>query len=369
MSVLVRPYRNGGWEVDVQVTLPTGEKRRARKKAPVTSRSAAARWGEGLQRELFSRVAIFTKEVPTLGHFAPRFLSGYAEANQHKPSGIASKKTILRVHLVPLFGDTRLDAIGNESVQSLKTALKCKAAKTVNNTLTVLNTLLKVAVEWGVIERMPCVIRLLKAPQKPMGFLEFNEFDALVGAAVHGEPGELVAVLLAGEAGLRCGEIMGLRWLNADFDRQRICVAQAIWQGHERTTKGEQFRYVKMTNRLLTALRCHHHRKSQYVLCDGTGESLTQHGVQDLIAAAAKRANVKNGVHILRHTFCSHLAMRGAPAGMIQQLAGHKNLSTTQGYMHLSPTASDSAIRLLDERIVTANFGDILETTKATSVK
>ena len=44
-----------------------------------------------------------------------------------------------------------------------------------------------------------------------------------------------------------------------------------------------------------------------------------------------------SGVHILRHTFCSHLAMRGAPARAIQELAGHQDLATTQRYMHLSP--------------------------------
>jgi integrase len=49
-----------------------------------------------------------------------------------------------------------------------------------------------------------------------------------------------------------------------------------------------------------------------------------------------------------RHTFCSHLAMRGAPARAIQELAGHQDLSTTQRYMHLSPAAIDGAIRLLD---------------------
>jgi hypothetical protein len=43
-------------------------------------------------------------------------------------------------------------------------------------------------------------------------------------------------------------------------------------------------------------------------------------------------------VHILRHTFCSHLAMRGAAPKAIQNLAGHQHLSTTMRYMHLSPS-------------------------------
>jgi hypothetical protein len=68
-----------------------------------------------------------------------------------------------------------------------------------------------------------------------------------------------------------------------------------------------------------------------------------------MMRRAARRANVKPGVHILRHTFCSHLAMRGAPARAIQELAGHQDLDTTQRYMHLSPAALDAAIRLLDE--------------------
>jgi integrase len=43
--------------------------------------------------------------------------------------------------------------------------------------------------------------------------------------------------------------------------------------------------------------------------------------------------------------------MRGAPARAIQDLAGHRDLLTTQRYMHLSPVAIEGAIRLLDQPI------------------
>jgi Phage integrase, N-terminal SAM-like domain len=82
-----------------------------------------------------------TQEVPTLKEFADRF-SGDARANQQKPSGIAAKETILRVHLVPQLGALKLDAISSERVQWLKGQLHGRAPKTVNNVLTVLSTLL-----------------------------------------------------------------------------------------------------------------------------------------------------------------------------------------------------------------------------------
>ena len=67
-----------------------------------------------------------------------------------------------------------------------------------------------------------------------------------------------------------------------------------------------------------------------------------------MMRRVARRANLKPGVHILRHIFCSHLAMRGGPARAIQELAGHEDLVTTQRYMHLSPAAIEGANRLLD---------------------
>ena len=120
------------------------------------------RWGEAREREVLLAVPRRQKEVPTLAEFAPRFLDGHARANRQKPGGINHKEVVLRVHLEPALGSKKLDALSNEDVQRLKCHLEAKSPKTVNNVLTVLNTMLKKAVEWGVIERMPCAIRLLK---------------------------------------------------------------------------------------------------------------------------------------------------------------------------------------------------------------
>jgi site-specific recombinase XerD len=51
---------------------------------------------------------------------------------------------------------------------------------------------------------------------------------------------------------------------------------------------------------------------------------------------------------VLRHTFCSQLAMRGAAPKAIQELVGHSTLTMTLRYMHLAPSALCEAIDLLN---------------------
>ncbi len=77
--------------------------------------------------------------------------------------------------------------------------------------------------------------------------------------------------------------------------------------GHVTTTKGGRLRYVPLTVRLLAALKNHPHLKGGRVVCSEDGTPLTQRLVQGVVARAARRANLSNvGVHVLRHTFCSH---------------------------------------------------------------
>jgi len=266
MSITIRPYRKGGWEVDIRVVAPDDTREfRERKRAPVSSRSAAVRWAEGRERVLFERLMkppqdnAPPKEVPTLREFVSRFLDGHPRANRQKPSGIAAKEMILRVHLVPALGHKRLDAIKSEDVQHLKSRLSTKAAKTVNNILTVLNVLLKKAVDWDVIDRMPCAVTLLPVPKTSMSFYDFDEYERLVAATSSVDATAHLIVLLGGEAGLRCGEMIALEWRDVDLGKRQICVQRSDWNGQVTTPKGGRLRYIPLTIRLAASFRDHRH--------------------------------------------------------------------------------------------------------------
>jgi integrase len=234
-----------------------------------------------------------------------------------------------------------------------------------------------VAVKWKVIAAMPCTVELLKVSNMLVTFYEFDEYARLLKAAEKIDIRTLVVVLLGGDAGLRRGEMIALRWCDVDFVRRQLHVRQSVWKGTTDTPKGGRGRIVPMTAALASALQRYRHLRGERVLYDNVGRPVQGHHLLDYHQAAQRRAGLRyttGGLHILRHSFCSHLAMRGAPPKAIQELAGHTDLTTTLRYMHLSPAARDTAIRLLDGRPTepadpatggdgtTPIFGDIVET-------
>jgi integrase len=273
-----------------------------------------------------------------------------------KPSHRDGILGILWVHLVPAFGAKRLDQITDEAVQRLKGQLVASGAKpkTVNNVINVLSVILRRAVAWKVIGTMPCQIKLLKVPPPPFTYYEFPQYHDLVEAARALGTDHLVLILLGGDAGLRRGEIIGLQWPDVDLKRWVIHVQRSTWGQHTTAPKGGRSRRVPMTKALAEALRNHRHLRSEHVLCHEDGTAVGKKFLEEAMQRATRRAGLapSRNLHPLRHTYCSHLAMQGAPAKAIQELAGHQNLSTTLRYMHLSPAAKDAAVRLLDRRPV-----------------
>lgn len=369
MTVTVREYTKSkrvGFEVDIRFAWPDGTRFRERLRAPVSTKSQAMAWGRAREVELIGKgkqqpelPALKPKEVPTLKDFAPRFIESHARAEKQKASTIDTKERILRRHLVPILGSKRLDEIDNEDVQKVKSSLSARSRKTVNNVINVLSKLLNVAVEWNVIPRRSCTIKLLKVDNPTPRFYEFDEYSRLVDAARKIDRQVLLTVLLGGDAGLRRGEMIALRWSDVDLRRKHLKLEQASWNGVVDVPKSGRGRIIPMTEALASELAAHRHLRGPRVLCLEDGSATDENTLQDWIEQATKRAGLAptRSLHILRHTFCSHLAMRGAPAKAIQELAGHQSLAMTLRYMHLAKGETDRAIRLLDGR----GFGETVE--------
>ncbi len=370
MSVRIVSARSGkGYEYDVRFTWPEGGRLRERGKCPTTGKDASRRWAEA--REAVIRTSgkaaytplhtplVATAAGLTLADFWPRVVTDHYEANRKKPSTIDAAKSIYRLHLEPPLGAKPLGGITTADVAALKGTLSAKGPKTVNNVLSVLSRALHCAVDWDVLPAMPCRIGLLKIPPGTRDWYELGEYRRLVDASRKIGTDTLVLILLAGSAGLRRGEIMALKWTDLDLPRRMIHVQRAIWQGQEESPKGGRGRMVPMTPELADALKAHRHLKGERVLYSEKGLEISNRCVRTwlhtaqrraglpLLGASARESDRGGAIHILRHTFCSHLAAAGAPAKAIQELAGHADLQTTQRYMHLSPSNRSDAMEAL----------------------
>jgi integrase len=298
--------------------------------------------------------------VPTLKEFAPDWLDKHLVANLRKRSTYVTAKMILDLHLLPVVGDLRLDAIDDQAVASLRAAWLAgshgqkptSSKKTINNRLSILSTVLHVAKKWKRVPAMPCEIELLKVDdQEEAAFYEPEIYERIVAAARPLDPKIYAAILLAGDAGLRRGEIIALAPgdLALKGDEPRIVVRHNVFiekGGRETvdTPKGGKAKTLRCTPRLADALRT----------LDRSGPRVLGRITPKIIKLWIMRAEKAAGlpetgrVHVYRHTFASHLAMASVPAKTIQALARHVSIMTTARYMHLSPSAADAGIDALE---------------------
>ena len=152
-------------------------------------------------------------------------------------------------------------------------------------------------------------------------------------------------VLLGGDAGLRLGEIVALEWNDVDLRARRLTVQRSDWRGHVTVPKGGRTRQVPTTQRLTIALKAFRHLRSDRAFCLPDGAPITRDRVIKAIRGAQRLAGLRqSGVHLLRHTFCSHLAMKSAPARAIQELADWPRGLVDDATLHASQPRGDPVV-------------------------
>jgi integrase len=343
----------------VWVDPKTGRKRRIRRGAkdpkgrPAKSQTAAEKYEHALRSQLAAGTFENTSpDMPTLAGFKERYFKDHV--SRLKASSQDYQDRIWRT-LLPELGETPLDKIDSEALAKLTGKLQERdlSAKTINNVLSGLRTALSHAEEWKLISSVPRV-RWLKVAQAKFAFLDFEEATRLLAAA-HGETlGPMLVVAV--RTGLRIGELLALKWSDVSLDRKQITVARSVWwakggTAHEAGTKNNKVRTVPLTPDALAALESLttvEPSRRGYVFTDPAGSQLAQSQVKWLLWRVQDTAKLpRTGWHALRHTFCSHLAMRGVPLPAIQQLAGHSTIMITMRYAHLAPDHLRAAIDAL----------------------
>jgi site-specific recombinase XerD len=134
-------------------------------------------------------------------------------------------------------------------------------------------------------------------------------------------------------AGMRVSEVLALKV--ADIDSQRMVV-------HVRNTKNRHDRIVPLSPRMLQSLRDYWkaRRPNGSLLFPGPcgTKPLSRKAVSIAIRATARRAGIAKKVHphLMRHAFATHLLELGVDLRTLQILLGHRSLSSTTRYMHLT---------------------------------
>lgn len=348
------------WRMDIRFRHPDGRRERIKLVAQATTKRDA----EAEERKVFKSLedGTFRKKeevkreeeakVPTVAEFADTFVDKYARAN-NKPSEVASKESALRLYVVPAFGAKRLDEVGPLDIDGLKVELLGAGlkAKTVANVLLVVSRMFGYAVEVGHIERPPR-IKLPKYQAPPFDYLSFEEADLLLATAKAKAPDWYGPLFVTLRTGLRRGELFELRWGDVQLKgaAPHLRITRSVSKGEVGTTKSSRERIVYLTPATAEYLGKLRQLNTGLVFPGADGGHMPQNTSDANLRRLCRLAELREiGWHVMRHTFASHLAMRGVPLKVIQEQLGHATMQMTMRYAHLSPASVSGAVAVLDE--------------------
>jgi integrase len=310
---------------------------------------------------------LHVKEKPvrklTLGEFIEKIY-----APQYRPS----KHTLWRLtaHFKEKFWNRPIDSIAVKDIQiwrNQRLDAGTKAA-TINKDCGALIAALNKAEDEGTIKENP-LKKLRRLPEEGVSdeadsqeiirYLSDDErsrlYDALdsrekrtrlarntpdtAAFADHVKP--MVIISLA--SGIRRGSLFGLLWGDIDFDRNTLTLRPSNVKSKKKTV----LPMSTDTRKTLLAWREQTNNDGLVFPSPVTGSMLTN--VKKAWAGILKEAQIENfRWHDMRHDFASQLVMRGLDLFRVQKLMGHSDISMTQRYAHLAPSALQEAIDILD---------------------
>lgn len=366
VRVKTRPYKKRGktgWEVDVTIAFPDGlPPKRVKRKSPCATEKQAYVWGMTLgvnlsQKPRFPRKQVAPVPPPkviTFSELVPIYMKQWVEEKELSAGTEHTYLAQMQRYLIPALGTLSLDAITAERIAELRASLRWKkngnkrSPNHRNYLMELLQRMLTKAKAWKLLPgEVPEFPEKLTEKKVEIEVFADDELSRLIETAQE-HTNTYVMVLLGCDAGLRLGEMAGLRWKDIDLQEGRLVVRQQVTsEGNITPPKGKAARGIPLTPRLKEALKAAQHLNERVLW--GKEEALTRWELIGLLLRAERKAKLiaHKSPHKLRHTFASRLLAKGATLKAVQELLGHKSLQTTLMYLHLQKGEVDRAIGLL----------------------
>lgn len=193
----------------------------------------------------------------------------------------------------------------------------------------------------GIIKQSP--VNNISYPKKALTlpkFLQYSELETLFSIPdindAFGQRDRLILELLYA-TGLRVSELVNIKLDDIDINNSEIrvlgkgSVERVVYFGEY--AKDIMELYIRDGREKLLKGRV-----SDYLFINNKFNKLTDRGVRFILDKILEKTSIKVKIspHSLRHTFATHLLNEGADLKVVQELLGHKNLSTTSIYTHVS---------------------------------
>lgn len=287
----------------------------------------------------------------TFGAVAVRWMEDVKRVDGTRPKTLENYRTCLDHRLIPAFGACRLDQLAPDVIQRKirEWAEAGLSPNTIRVHRFVLRAVCQQAVDWNLLATNPVVrTKGLKLTQRPAAWWTFGEARAFLTVA-DAHP-YAIAFWLALFAGMREGEVLGLRWADVDTAHRLIRVRQQLiclrgvppYLGPVKTNEGA--RDIPLDGRTWDRVLAHQQTPRQdsegidldLVLPSRNGTPVNPSNLR----RASNRLQVEAGVprltfHQLRHTQGSWADTVGMPPRMLSDRLGHSDPSFTQRvYVH-----------------------------------
>ena len=312
----------------------------------------------------------------SMAQFLERFLEDYAVL-RCRPRTIEGYENIIRVHLMPEIGHipvSQLSVLDLQRYYAGRLAIGL-ASMTILHHHRLIHRALAIAVSWDILNQNPADRVTPPAPDPSRArSLTLEEVHRILEAS-HPTP-YFLPTHLALYAGLRRGEVLGLRWADIDLERNFLKVDLTLLRvrgkGHiwgPPKSKGSS-RRVAISSATLSRLE--HQRDLQRSGYSARGIGLEQADQvcglpdgrlmkPDALSHAFNRivrgCGIQARFHDLRHTHASFLLNAGTPANVVQSRLGHQSIATTVDIYGHVLADSDIVAGATFEKVIAANVG------------